>query len=441
VGIADERIILWSRSRGRRVQPVWPHAFNMQLAPPLARFFALVARDKGYIPGPFDIGELGVLPFVPRIRLGRVIVRRASWTVPLDELRRSPLAVLARERGIARYVLLGDFDNVLAIDTHTAAGETLLRDQLRGRKDDEVVQLTEAFVEDEELWLRDAHGARYCGEYIASVRAAGEQKPAKRAPLLVDERARTRSPASDWCYLKLYANDREFRSEIAPKLLHFAEETVASGLATHWFYILYGDPDKHVRFRLHSAGDDAALRERALAFADELASSGVVNRFVLATYERELERYGGASGIELCERLFHLDSLAALRGPAVDVLTGRERIEAIAVPLLALFDALTTAPERERYLELRRPKAQRASAEESEALRVLARRAPADDPDCTPLARELAASCEDEAAWLELVDSILHMHLNRRGVGLDEERALRTLLWKALFGRRGRNGR
>jgi len=167
----------------------------------------------------------------------------------------------------------------------------------------------------------------------------------------------------------------------------------------------------------------------------------VVNRFALATYERELERYGGAAGIELCERLFHLDSRAALRGPAVDVLAGRERIEAIAVPLLALFDALTTAAERERYVELRRPKAQRASAEEFEALRVLARRAPLDDPECTPLARELAARSVDETTWLELVDSLLHMHLNRRGVGLYEERALRTLLWKALFGRRGRSGR
>ncbi|MBV8371357.1 MAG: lantibiotic dehydratase [Candidatus Eremiobacteraeota bacterium] len=441
VGIADERVVLWSRSRGRRVQPVWPHAFNMQLAPPLARFFGLVARDKGFVPGSFDVGELGLLPFVPRLRLGRVIVRRAAWTVPITELRETPLAVLARERGMVRYVQLGDFDNVLAVDTQTPAGETLLRDQLRGRKDDEVVQLSEAFVEDEELWLRDAHGARYCGEYIASVRAGGEQKPKSGAPLLVDERARTRTPASDWCYLKLYANDREFRSEVAPKLLRFAEDAVASSIATHWFYILYGDPDKHVRFRLHSAGDDAALRERALAFADELASSGVVNRFALATYERELERYGGAAGIELCERLFHLDSVAALRGPAVDVLTGRERIEAIAVPLLALFDALTTAAERDRYVDLRRPKAQRASADEAEALRVLARRSPLDDPECTPLARKLAALCKDEAAWLELVDSLLHMHLNRRGVSVDEERALRTLLWKALFGRRERNRR
>jgi thiopeptide-type bacteriocin biosynthesis protein len=438
VGIGDERIILWSRSRGRRVQPVWPHAFNAQLAPPLARFFALVARDKGHVPGSFDIGELAMLPFVPRIRLGRVILRRATWTVPLAELRETPLAVVARERGIARYVLLGEFDNVLAIDTWAEAGETLLRDQVRGRKPDEVVQLTEAFVEDEELWLRDARGARYCGEYVASVRATSEQKPMKRSPLPVDESARTRTPASGWCYLKLYANDREFRSEIAPRLLQFADEMIASGLATHWFYILYRDPDQHVRFRLHSAGDDAALRERALAFADQLASSGVVNRFALATYERELERYGGASGIELCERIFHLDSAAALRDRAIDVLTGRERIEAVGLPLLAFFDALTTESEREHYVDARRPKAARASKDESEALRALARLAPAEDAQITPLARVLAAQCGDEEQWLELVDSLLHMHLNRRGVSVDEERTMRTILWKALFARRGR---
>jgi lantibiotic biosynthesis protein len=436
VGIGDDRVTLWSRSRGRRVQPVWPHAFNPNIAPPVARFFAWAARDNGRNPWPLDIGELAHLPFVPRIRLGRVVLRRATWTVPVAELRETPLATVARERRLARYVLIGEFDNVLPVDTSSEAGQTLLRDQTRGAKPDDVVTLTEASVGDDDLWLRDQSGARYCAEYVASVRSTGERKHGRHRPLFTGESARTRTPLSDWCYLKLYANDREFRSEIAPRLLAFAEEATASGLATHWFYLLYRDPDQHVRLRLHSAGDDAVLRERALAFADELARAGVVSRYALATYERELERYAGAEGIALCERLFHLDSAEALRGRAVDVLAGRERLEALAVPLLALLDALTTAPERERWVAERRPKAKPASREESEVLRVLASppAAPAGD-ERAQLARAVAALCEDTDQWLGVVDSLLHMHLNRRGVAREEETSLRTLLWKALYAR------
>ncbi|HEY6235310.1 MAG TPA: lantibiotic dehydratase family protein, partial [Candidatus Elarobacter sp.] len=122
VGIADDRVTLWSRARRKRVHVVWPHAFNALLAPPLARFFAFVARDGGRVPVPFDVGELGALPFVPRIRLGRVMLRRATWTFSVAELRERGLAALARERGIPAYALFGDGDNVLAIDTRGDAG-------------------------------------------------------------------------------------------------------------------------------------------------------------------------------------------------------------------------------------------------------------------------------------------------------------------------------
>jgi thiopeptide-type bacteriocin biosynthesis protein len=443
VGISDDRVMLWSRSRRRRVHVVWPHAFNALLAPPLARFFAFVARDGGRVPVPFDVGALAVLPFVPRIRLGRVVLRRAAWTFSIAELRARGLASLALERGIPRQALFGDGDNVIAIDTRGDAGAALVRDQTRTRKPDDAVTLTEAFVDDDDLWLRDAHGARYAAEFIASLRSTAAPNAAPREPVFVDESARTRTPGSEWCYLTLYANDREFRSEIAPKLLQFGEQATRDGLAASWFYVLYADPDPHVRFRLRSGGDDAAVRERAIAFAEELVRAGVVARYGLDTYERELERYGGAEGIVLCEQLFHRDSADALRAPAVDVLAGRERLEALALPLVRAFDTLTTPAERERWIDTRRPEAHAASQDESGVLRLLATTAAGDPGDIerVALARALAACCGDDARYLDVVDSILHMHLNRRGVARDEELALRRLLWKALFARRSRRAR
>ena len=439
VGIADDRIVLWSRSRRRRVHVVWPHAFNALLAPPLARFFAFVARDNGRVPVPFDVGELGALPFVPRIRVGRVVLRRATWTVGVAELHERGLTALARERGMPHHVLFGDGDNVLAIDPRSDAGAALLRDQTRSRTPEGAIALAEAFIDDDDLWLRDARGARYAGEFIASLRSTAAPNGTAREAVFVDESARTRTPGSEWCYLKLYANDREFRSEVAPRLLRFGEQMTNDGLATGWFYVLFADPDQHVRVRLRSGGDDAALRERAIAFAEDLVHAGVVTRYGLGTYERELERYGGADGIELCERLFQHDSLDALRAGAIDVLAGRERLEALARPLLRTFDALTEPGERERWTDTRRPEAHAASRDESEVLRLLAAAAAPDPGDeRLGLARELAAICGGGARYLDVVDSLLHMHLNRRGIGHGEEHALRRLLWKALFARRSR---
>ncbi len=438
VGIDGGCLALWSRTRNRRVHPVWPHAFNVQLAPPLARFLALAARDGRRLPMPLDAGDFALLPFVPRIRLGRVVLRRATWTFPAAELRARGLAALAAERALPRRVLYGEADNVLVVDTASEAGAALLRDQTRTLAPDDLVRLAEAAVEDDDLWLRDARGARYPAELVASVRATAAPQPARAAPFVVDERARTRTPASPWCYLKLYANGREFRAQVAPELLRFAEESVASGLAARWFYVLYGDPDHHVRLRLRArdGAEAALLRERALAFAERLAASGAVSRYALATYERELERYGGAAGIACAERLFHIDSGDALRAPGADLLAGRERLGALLPPLLALFDALTNEDERESWIATRRPSAKPATRDEADVLRALTSAVPPDPSDeRVALGRELAACCGVANPYLDVVDSLLHMHLNRRGAGGDEETDLRRLLWKALFAR------
>jgi class I lanthipeptide synthase len=443
VGIADDRLALWSRERGRRVHVVWPHAFNPDLAPPLARFFALAARDGGWLPAPLEIGELALLPFVPRIRLGRVILRRATWRLTVAQLREHGLAALAREHGMPRYVTYGAFDNVLAVDTTSDAGNALLRDQTRAQAPDAPIVLVETAIEDDALWLRDADGARYAAEFIVSVRSRPEapSQPMRSRSLALDEHARTRGPGSPWCYLKLYANEREFRTEIAPRMLEFAEAATADGTASHWFYLFYADPDRHVRLRLRAARDGSALRERAIAFGEELLASGAVSRYALATYERELERYGGAAGTARCEQLFHHDSLDALRAPGAELLEGRERLATLAVPLLGLFDALTTPSERDRWVDTQRFARQPSSREESDVLRELADAPPPDPADERIALGRTIAACGGCDEYLDIVDSVLHMHLNRRSVGAVEETALRRLVRNALLARRSRRAR
>ena len=80
--------------------------------------------------------------------------------------------------------------------------------------------------------------------------------------------------------------------------------------------------------RFHGA--PAALREHALpalaAAAAPLLDDGRLWRLQLDTYEREVERYGGAAGIELAERLFHADSEAVVA--LLDLLEGDEGADA-----------------------------------------------------------------------------------------------------------------
>ncbi len=56
-----------------------------------------------------------------------------------------------------------------------------------------------------------------------------------------------------------------------------------------------------------------------------------------------------------------------------------------------------------------------------------------EDP-LVPLGRALAAACAGSTPYLEVVDSLLHMHCNRRGADREEETRAAAAAWKTLYG-------
>jgi thiopeptide-type bacteriocin biosynthesis protein len=125
---------------------------------------------------------------------------------------------------------------------------------------------------------------------------------------------RTFLPGSEWLSAKLYlserATDRLLGEEIAP----FIASHRGAGSVDRWFLVRYGDPDHHVRLRFH--GDPTALASSMLpdlmALAARLHTQDRVTELQLATYHRELDRYGGPMAIDLVERIFSADSDAVL---------------------------------------------------------------------------------------------------------------------------------
>ena len=94
-----------------------------------------------------------------------------------------------------------------------------------------------------------------------------------------------------------------------------AQASQAAGLIDQWFFLRYSDPDWHVRVRFHCPGGAQRLYAEFFPLLQAqmapLLVDGRIWRVQLDTYEREVERYGGASGVLLAEQLFHLDSEAA----------------------------------------------------------------------------------------------------------------------------------
>ena len=143
------------------------------------------------------------------------------------------------------------------------------------------------------------------------------------------------SPGSEWLFLKFYygagfASDPTTAELIADDLLGrlvapLISELEARELLSDFHFVRYRDPEAHLRLRLRPRGMSAlqlldTLREKL----DAEARARAFDKWLVATYEREVDRYGGASLIAQAERMFTADSrlclqlLAAFHDDALD---------------------------------------------------------------------------------------------------------------------------
>ena len=317
VSVREGRVVLRSRTLGREVVPRLTNAHNfVNGSLGTYRFLAsLQQQDARSLV--FNVGPLQLLPHVPRLRLGRVVLREASWTLRKAELepvtgasgaaRFEALHRLRTSARLPRWVCVEDGDNVLPVDLDNALSVDSFVHLIKQRPG---VTLTELWPPPDELPVRGPDG-RYASEIVVPlVRVPRAEAAPRRAPRSPADAVVRRSfaPGSEWLYAKLYTGHAT-----ADQILTEAIAPIARDLSA-WFFLRYGDPHWHVRFRVRGepAWLGGELLPRLAAQADALLGDGRMWRLVLDTYEREVERYGGPIGIELAERLFCADSACAI---------------------------------------------------------------------------------------------------------------------------------
>jgi thiopeptide-type bacteriocin biosynthesis protein len=331
VSVVGEQILLRSARLGRRVIPRLTSAHNFYQSQGIYRFLCALQSEGTASELSWDWGPLREAPFLPRVVSGRLVLSRATWRVAQDELK-----PLGEARGTARFqavqhwrairrlprwVALVDGDNELPTDLDNVLAVETLVELIKGQEE---ARLVELFPGPDQLWARGPEG-RFVHELVVPFVRTDEDGRKKETPLdtsqlpptsLIPSPSPCRSfpPGSEWLYFKLYTGpataDEVLRDVVRP----IVTETMGSGAADLWFFVRYGDPDWHLRLRFH--GRPARLSGEVVpalhAAAAPLLGDGRLWRVQIDTYEREVERYGGAEGVELAERLFHLDSEAAL---------------------------------------------------------------------------------------------------------------------------------
>lgn len=304
VSVVGSTVILRSARLGREVIPRLTTAHNFTSDALSIYHFLCALQDQGTASRfGWDWGALGAAPFLPRVTCGRLVLARAQWNLDGPEL--ASLPDLRASGRLPRFVALVDGDNDLVTDLDNPLSVQALRRHVSGSS----ANVVELFPAPEDLCAHGP-GGRFAHDLVVPfVRAAppaAAHAPVPRRPTV----RRSFSPGSEWFYAKLYAGAGTADRVIVDLIGPLVAEALRLGAADSWFFVRYGDPEWHLRVRMH--GDTAAILPLLDAFAEPFLEDGRIWRVQVDTYVREIERYGGDDGVAMSEQWFHHDSNAVL---------------------------------------------------------------------------------------------------------------------------------
>ncbi len=332
VSVVEGRIVLRSARLQKRVIPRLSNAHNYRLRSLRIYQFLCMMQSQGMHGMSWNWGPLEGARFLPRVRIGRVVLCRARWHLREQEIRvlrdwpredAGDAALQWREReGLPRFGAVADGDNILLVDFENPLS---LRTFLTLVKNRDAVTIEEVFPPPERLCATGPEG-RFVHELMipfVRVREPNVDAPRRHVPA-AEPAVRALQPGSEWISAKLYCGTAAVDTLLRRLVRPLVETATASGAADRWFFVRYADPHRHLRLRLH--GDPRRLAREVLpqlcSGAAELMQENLVWSFQLDTYEREIERYGGPLGILLAEQIFHHDSETVLQ--IVEALAGDE---------------------------------------------------------------------------------------------------------------------
>lgn len=323
VSVQGERIVLRSLALGREVLPRLTAAHNYAQGGLAVYRFLCALQNQDVMPGVmWDWGPLRDSPFLPRVVSGRAVLSRATWNLGEPELaafrlpgggsRFSGVQELRERLRLPRHVALADVDNELATDLDNVLCIEALAHQLRRRT---AATLVELIPGPGQLCVTAPQG-RYTHQLVVPfIRSAPARtgRPRPQTQHVAAAVERRFPPGSEWLYLKLFTGPAT-ADQILLRAAPLLSASVDTGSIDSWHFVRYGDPDWHLRLRLHGSPEALLtdLLPRLRDLTEPLLRTGQIWRAQLDTYEREVERYGGPLGIGPAERIFHADSQAVI---------------------------------------------------------------------------------------------------------------------------------
>ncbi|RCR65544.1 lantibiotic dehydratase [Larkinella punicea] len=340
IRVVGNRVVLRSKSLNKVIVPQLSNAHHYAQTNSLDVYHFLCALQNqairpwlGLSLGPVN----AVFVYIPRIVLDNIVLSEARWNCRAQQVK--PLVTAFKKAdwpglkaeidhwreqyGIPRHICLLDYDNELYVDLENPwLAETFVNEI----KSQDQFQIKEFLFRGDNAVTQSPAGW-HTNQFVVAFK--NEPDVALAPKVVRDPGLAPKSPkgdldaakpgsrkffaGSEWLYYKIYTGIKTADAILTTVLHPLADRFAERGWTDRFFFIRYGDPQLHIRFRIHlinPAFIGTIIQELHDALAPYVATN-VITAIKNDTYNRELERYGRNS-IDAVETYFHRDSQTIL---------------------------------------------------------------------------------------------------------------------------------
>jgi thiopeptide-type bacteriocin biosynthesis protein len=327
---------LWSNKLGREIVPRLSSAHHFLGKGNLGvyQFLASLQFSGAGIFGPCWPAYLQSMPYLPRITVGKLQLTNRQWNLSASDIKKlsdayasdlpGKFAEVASGYKLPRFVSIVEHDNALTIDFENPLSSKVFFDMAGGV---ESLRLEETYVPAKDALVNDGKYS-YASEIFIPLLLGNDKvghqqaygkgttpSPVTSVAIEAGAAARTLAPGGECLYVKIYCGTATADRLLGGALSKLVNNLLAERQIERWFFIRYADPEAHIRLRLFGPPSllwGTVVMDLNAALRPFLADR-TVWKIQIDTYERELERYGGADGMACCEKIFHADSEAVAR--------------------------------------------------------------------------------------------------------------------------------
>jgi thiopeptide-type bacteriocin biosynthesis protein len=323
VSVKNKQVVIRSIKHNKRVFPKLSsaHNFNHNNTLPIYRFLCDVQSQGKAQPNVWDWGAFKDENFLPRVRYKNLVLKKAKWKVYESEIKDWPkstdvksitklVKALRKKRNLPKSVLLIQGDNTLLIDFENQDSVDLFVDFIRKFK---MIVLEEFLFNNGNCIVSDASGNPYTNEMIIPFKREVDKATVLNISHKSISIQRKFPPGSEWLYLKVYGGKKTLEKILINHIYPFIAELPNDINFQKFFFVRYNDPEQHIRLRFLSdnTSERTELQGELLGILNPFVLSGQIQKILIDTYAREVERYSEEL-IVTSESIFFNDSLCVL---------------------------------------------------------------------------------------------------------------------------------